>query len=129
MAHGVQETMKEQSVALKDCTRRFLARKQPIEHPSLLIKSPMSPRRMPICHDQADDFLIGGLNGHHRCYVTEVAGRRLTQLEGVDRAELRLSRTLASQLFQAIGHLYAHSVAYGNSSAPTSTQVVRSRKK
>lgn len=60
-----------------------------------------------------DDFWICGPNGKHQCFVTRIAGRRLTRQENVDVSNLESSRIFSRQLIEGLAYLNSCNVAHG----------------
>lgn len=59
-----------------------------------------------------DEFVVSGANGTHQCYVTSVAGPRLTRPTNVKYNSLLDARVLASQIFKAIEYLHSCGVVH-----------------
>lgn len=60
----------------------------------------------------SDEFVITGPNGTHQCYVTEVAGPRLTRPKDLKYDDLRDARRLVSQVFRAIQYLHSCGIVH-----------------
>lgn len=64
-----------------------------------------------------DDFIVEGINGRHRCYVTQVAGQRLTPGENTDPSDTDNCINTSRQLLQGLAYLNACGVGHGGTYA------------
>ena len=72
-----------------------------------------------------DDFQHDGPNGTHRCYVTEVAGRRLTCDKPQYSSSLTWSKAIAYQIAQALQYLHVCGVGHGGKSTSMPSKIIK----